>query len=127
MTEPVAVRAADSTDCDQIWPLACDLATSFVAQRSRGLVVGYLLAFVHPSFFANGPVGWVEELLVADDVRREGMGRKLMLAAEEWSTAAGAAYLSLTTQDLFDFVWNLARTPPDRAYRDSSRRGGPAP
>jgi hypothetical protein len=29
--------------------------------------VGYLLGFAHLTFYANGPVGWVEEVLVRQD------------------------------------------------------------
>ena len=40
--------------------------------------VGYVLGFRHLTFYANGPVGWVEELLVTQDYRGRGLGRSLL-------------------------------------------------
>jgi GNAT superfamily N-acetyltransferase len=105
----VHIRAADIKDRDNVWPLARDFASSFVlertcfdasfdllltrrdtllliAERSQDDVIGYLLAFGHATFLANGPVAWVEEIMVAEQARRTGVGRKLMEAAERWSS-----------------------------------------
>jgi GNAT superfamily N-acetyltransferase len=41
-------------------------------------VVGYLLGFTRPSFFATGPVDWVEEVAVAPELRRQAVGRALI-------------------------------------------------
>jgi GNAT superfamily N-acetyltransferase len=101
----VYIRTADIKDRDNIWPLARDFASSFVldrtcfdasfdllvtrpdtllliAERSQDDVIGYLLTFGHATFLANGPVTWVEEIMVAEQARRTGVGRKLMEAAE---------------------------------------------
>jgi GNAT superfamily N-acetyltransferase len=50
--------------------------------------VGYLLGFEHLTFYANGPVGWVEEIMVRPEQRGGGVGRALMAGFEQW-----AAYL----------------------------------
>ena len=34
-----------------------------------GECLGYVLGFRHLTFYANGPVGWVEELLVRQEHR----------------------------------------------------------
>ena len=69
-----------------------------VAERAGGEIVGYLLASTHVTFLANGPVGWVEELMVDQEARGSGVGRALMESAEQWAQDAGAAYLSLATR-----------------------------
>jgi GNAT superfamily N-acetyltransferase len=61
-------------------------------------VAGYLLATRHPAFHANGPVVWVEEVMVAAPVRAHGVGRQLMAAAEDWGRRRGAAYVALATR-----------------------------
>jgi GNAT superfamily N-acetyltransferase len=122
----VRTRLAHLDDAAAVWPLARDFATSFVPQRDAfettfaGLVdapdtllvvaeahptgvVGYLLANSHPTFFANGPVVWVEEIMVADAARRLGIGRLLMTAAEGWARESGAAYVSLATRRAGEF------------------------
>jgi GNAT superfamily N-acetyltransferase len=124
------IRPAHLDDAVAVWPLARDFATSFIPQRdafeatfaalvdardtllvvaetSPAGVVGYLLANAHPTFLANGPVVWVEEIMVADAARRLGIGRLLMTAAEEWATEAGAAYVSLATRRARDFYLAL--------------------
>src|SRR4051812_46351471 len=112
-----AVRPATLGDADGIWPLARDFATSFTPQRAEfdrtlpllldrsdtlllvavdgdGSMAGYLLAGTHQTFLANGPVAWVEELMVREDRRGRGIGRRLMEAAEQWAAEHGSAYVS---------------------------------
>lgn len=116
------VRMAAEGDRDALWPLVRDFATSFVPRRSEfdatlprllarqddtlllvaeaadGGVVGYLLASTHLTFLANGPVAWVEEVMVDATQRNRGIGRLLMRSAEQWAAARGAAYISLASR-----------------------------
>jgi GNAT superfamily N-acetyltransferase len=122
MVDHVEIRAARHEDQDGVWTLVRGFATSFVPVRASfdaafegeiayprsfvgvaaalaGDIVGYVLASSHATFFANRSVAWVEELMVAEDVRRTGIGGQLMAAVEEWAqTAGGAAYVSLATR-----------------------------
>ncbi len=130
------VRPARPADRDRIWPLARDLATSFrperaafdssfgallahphtlllVAEPTEGVIAGYLLASSHLTFLANGPVAWVEELMVDPLARRQGLGRALMAGAEDWSRSIGAAYLALASRRAGDFYLALG-------YEDSA-------
>jgi len=136
------VRPAGPGDRDQVWPLARDLATSYVAERPAfdesfgsllaredalilvaqspssltgrgGEVVGYLLAISHPAFHANGPVAWVEEVMVAEPARGTGVGRQLMAAAEAWARRCGARYVALATRRAAPFYQALG-------YEDSA-------
>lgn len=74
-------------------PDACLL----VAELDTG-VVGYLLGFKHLTFFANGAVGWVEELMVANEHRRSGVGRSLMSAFEAWAAKSECRLVALATR-----------------------------
>ncbi|MFE4467040.1 GNAT family N-acetyltransferase [Oerskovia sp. NPDC056781] len=129
------VRRATADDLDAVWPLARDFATSFTPRREsfeatfRALltapdalllvvegasgVVGYLLAHRHPTFLANAPVVWVEELMVDASVRGQGLGRLLMTAAEAWAVESGAAYVSLASRRAGSFYRALG-------YEDSA-------
>jgi GNAT superfamily N-acetyltransferase len=75
--------------------------------------VGYLLATSHPAFHANGPVAWVEEVMVVARARGTGVGRQLMAAAEDWARARGAAYVALATRRAAPFYQALG-------YEDSA-------
>ncbi len=70
---------------DHATDLGTDAANDLVPDLATSLArpVGYLLGFVHPAFFANGPVAWVEEVLVRPEYRGRGAGRALMSAFEQ--------------------------------------------
>lgn len=117
----VQVRPARRRDAGAVATLAGELAMSFTFSRPAfedsfpalladpqacvlvaggegdGLV-GYLLGFCHHTFYANGPVGWVEEILVRGEHRRGGAGRDLMAAFEDWARARGCALVALATR-----------------------------
>jgi aminoglycoside 6'-N-acetyltransferase I len=63
----------------------------FVAARPGGGLCGFLEASVRP--MADGctthPVGYVEGWYVEPDVRRRGIGRALLKAAEGWALSQG--------------------------------------
>ena len=117
-SQPI-IRPAEVGDADAVFALARSLAITFLVDRpgfDRGFdavgaspganllvaeidgeVVGYLLGFVHPTFYANGPVAWVEELAVHEAVRRRGVGARLMAAFEDRARAEGARLVALAT------------------------------
>jgi GNAT superfamily N-acetyltransferase len=114
------VRHARAEDAGDVARLAAELAMSFefstasfrenyqslladdgaclllAASGSRS--VGYLLGFRHLTFYANGPVGWVEEIAVRDRERGQGIGRLLMDAFEHWAAAHCCALVALATR-----------------------------
>lgn len=120
------IRPALPTDADRLFELATQLATSAVPERTafdRSLsqmldrrdqclivadgehgLLGYLYGLVHPAFHANGPIGWVEELIVDGSARGSGVGRQLMTAFEQWAfDERDAAYISLATRRADNF------------------------
>lgn len=125
MTGATGVRSAGAGDREQVLTLARELATSHEVDRDAfasafdglvgtpdalllvvevdGLVAGYLLAQSRHTFHANGPVVWVEEVMVAGQHRGSGRGRALMRAAEEWAREQGAGYVALATRRAADF------------------------
>ena len=60
--------------------------------------LGYLLGFRHLTFYANGPVGWVEEVFVRPRERGRGTGQALMSAFEQWAAGHGCALVALATR-----------------------------
>jgi GNAT superfamily N-acetyltransferase len=139
------IRPATTDDADAIWPLVSDFATSFTPDLDAfagilpallgrddvlvlvaeldGVVVGYLLAALHPTFFANGPVAGVEEVMVAPAHRRSGVGAALMAQAAKWADARGAAYLSLASRRAGDFYLALGYEDSATFYKKSPSSG----
>jgi GNAT superfamily N-acetyltransferase len=123
------VRHARLEDADDVAQLAAELAMSFEFSAARFrenypavlaadgacllLAVsgqgsaGYLLGFRHLTFYANGPVGWVEEVVVRDQDRGQGIGRVLMDAFERWAAAQGCALVALATRRAAPFYLAL--------------------
>lgn len=72
---------------------ACLLAAADGRER-----LGYLLGFEHLTFYANGPVAWVEEVFVRGQHRGGGVGRALMTGFEQWAAARDCALVALATR-----------------------------
>jgi aminoglycoside 6'-N-acetyltransferase I len=66
-------------------------ADVFVAEREDGSVAGFVEVGARP--YADGcdtsPVAYIEAWYVDPDVRRSGVGRALLAAAEEWARGRG--------------------------------------
>jgi len=118
--KPCQVRRAEAGDAAAVAGLAAGLAQSFAFSRDAfGLSypalladgdaclllavdgeerLGYLLGFQHLTFYANGPVAWVEEVFVRGQERGRGVGRALMSAFERWAAARDCALVALATR-----------------------------
>jgi GNAT superfamily N-acetyltransferase len=114
-----SVRTATPGDADAVLVLAGELAITFVTERRAfrasyrlllaapdtdllvvdvgGVVRGYLLGFSHYSLVANGQVSWVEEVAVAAEFRRHGLGARLMLDFERRARDRGSRFIALAT------------------------------
>ncbi len=125
----VRIRSAGAGDADAVAALARELAQSFAFSRGAFELsfpallaagdtcllvavageecVGYLLGFAHLTFYANGPVGWVEEVLVRQEHRGHGSGRALMSAFEAWARERGCALVALATRRAAPFYLAL--------------------
>jgi GNAT superfamily N-acetyltransferase len=119
--KPAIVRPATAEDAPVVAGLAGELAQSFeldrasfdasypalvgdanacvlVAADDGDHLLGYLLGFRHLTFYANGPVAWVEELLVRPERRQSGLGRALMTSFEDCAARNGCALVALATR-----------------------------
>jgi len=126
----VIIRFGSEADAAQVWPLVQAFATSFVPEREpfesawgdlvydwqslvavaedEGRVLGYLAAHVRSTLYANGALAWIEELMVAQDARRGGVGGELVRFAEEWASSwHGAAYIAVSTRRAAEFYTAL--------------------
>ncbi|MFI2102100.1 GNAT family N-acetyltransferase [Isoptericola sp. NPDC019693] len=139
--DTATVRPARHDDADALWPLARDFATSFQPRRdafdvalpallgrddtllavvpepATDVPLGYLLASTHLTFLANGPVCWVEEVMVDPAHRGRGLGAALMDHAERWAVSRGAAYVSLASRRAGPFYEALGYDGSATFYR----------
>ncbi|MEI5909294.1 GNAT family N-acetyltransferase [Bacillus spongiae] len=121
----IVYRRAEFDDMDQLFPLAESLATSFQLNRTDfssvflellkdpnadillaeidSKLIGYVLAFHHATFYANGEVTWVEEVFVSAEYRGDGVGKRLMDKVEELSLKRGSKLVALATRRAHQF------------------------
>lgn len=121
----VSIRPAVPADSPGVFELAKDFAVSFAPAAGQfarsfdlliaaddalllvadeaGYTLGYLLAFDRPALWANGRVGWIEEITVRANRRRQGIGRKLVREFENWARSRGSRVAALATRGAADF------------------------
>lgn len=99
-------------------------ATGATGAAGRGRPVGYLLGFQHPAFFANGPVAWVEEILVRPQYRGRGAGRALMTAFEQHAAGQGCRLVALATRRAAPFYRALGYQESAAYFRKVLSSGG---
>ena len=126
MISDVLIRLARPSDCTQLarlrealWPdssieehtLELSLilggkasltmpAINLVAEATDGKIVGFLEVGMRSH--ADGcdvtqPIGFIEGWYVAEDRRHQGIGRKLLIAAEDWARSQGCAEMASDT------------------------------
>ena len=86
-------------------------ASTVLGVRADGSVIGTVMVG------HDGHRGWVYYLAVAPSVRLQGLGTRLMAAAEEWLRASGAVKAQLmvrrTNRDVRRFYATLGYEPSD--------------
>jgi GNAT superfamily N-acetyltransferase len=84
-----------------------DANVCLVVAEQEQQVIGYLLGFVHTTFYANGPVAWVEEITISAAYQRQGVGRLFMQDFERWAAERGAKLVALATRRAAPFYQAL--------------------
>lgn len=77
-----------------------------VAELSSELV-GYVAGDCHETFYAGGKVAWVDEILVVEQARRQGVGRALMAEFETWAENGRCRMIGLATRAAASFYEEL--------------------
>jgi len=121
----VQVREATPEDIENVLPLVREFVTSFEVVESKfrlsfvdilkspdaialvaydeGCLIGYCLGFCHATFYANGRVAWLEEIMVSSSHRRQRVGEALMTSFEAWAQSKGAVLSALATRRAASF------------------------
>ncbi|WP_218652838.1 GNAT family N-acetyltransferase [Paenibacillus sp. 79R4] len=133
------IRKATPADKEQIFYLVKDFATSYITEQhlfekvfdelfhnptayifvaaDECNIVGYCLGFVHNAFYANGNVAWLEEIMVSEEHRKKGIGKKLMQAFESAAKQAEAKLVALATRRAAAFYKVIGYQPSAEYYR----------
>ncbi len=94
----------NDADFNRAWgELLKDPQARVLVAEEGGAVIGYLLGFIHRVFYANGPVGFIEEVMVAEGFRMRGIGRELMNEFESLAKLSGCPQVALATRRVGEF------------------------
>ena len=72
-----------------------------------GTLVGYVAGDAHETFYAGGKIAWVDEILVTETARRQGIGRALMAEFESWAENGRCRLIGLATRAASSFYEEL--------------------
>ncbi|WCL50810.1 GNAT family N-acetyltransferase [Leptospira sp. GIMC2001] len=61
-------------------------------------IIGYCLGFFHSTFYANGKVAILEEIMVMEKFRRKKVGEMLMRDFENWAKSNNISIIGLATR-----------------------------
>jgi GNAT superfamily N-acetyltransferase len=64
----------------------------------RDELIGYLLGLEYSTFFANGSVAHVEEIMVSETFRQKGIGSLLIKSFENWATDRECKLVTVATR-----------------------------
>lgn len=87
-----------------------------VAAKAESLL-GYFSGYYHPAFYSGGNTAWIDEVLVSPEYRRQGIGRQLMSAFEDWAVRQDCVLVSLATAGSRDFYEPLGYTSKAGYYK----------
>lgn len=121
----IEYRKGTLQDEQQMFVLAKKLATSFVINENdfkkvysslledgsvdiyvadiESRLIGYVLAFHHNTFYANGLITWVEELYVEEEYRGNKIGKALMQQIEVAGKNRKTKLIALATRRASQF------------------------
>ncbi len=140
LSENIDIRPATTEDVEQLWPLVKEFASSYRPERraftqsftdlvgradtlilvavvNTSTIIGYLLGSYHGTFFANGPVAWIEELMVSEAARSQGVATNLTSSAEEWARSIPAAHIAVASRRAGDFYLRIGYVESATYYR----------
>jgi GNAT superfamily N-acetyltransferase len=94
-----------------------DPASYLAVADCQGSLVGYLSGDCHPTFYAAGRAAWIDEVFVLPEFRRQGIGRRLLEAFEQWARQQNCVLVSLATAGAREFYEHLGYTSKAGYYK----------
>ena len=115
------IREAENTDEEAVFSLAVDITRDPPIERAKfhriwleklcneasyvaiaeleGAVVGYISGYLHSTLYSNKPIAWVDEIVVREDARKRGIGKKMMNNFCNWASGNQSRLVALASQE----------------------------
>jgi GNAT superfamily N-acetyltransferase len=104
---PTATRASREIFAESLRIKLKDPDGFVAVAELGGVLVGYVAGDAHETFYAGGKIAWVDEILVTEHVRRQGIGRALMAEFESWAENGRCRLIGLATRAAASFYEEL--------------------
>lgn len=65
----------------------------------EGSIVGYVSGYKHSTLYSNKPVAWIDEVLVREDMRKQGVGKDLINEFSRWAIKQDCRLIALASRD----------------------------
>ncbi len=86
------------------WPaILANPSVYFRVFEEEGQLLGYCLGHLHSTFYANGPVAWLEEMYIDEKHRLRGLGRQMVEAFEIWAASKDSSLAAMATRRAWEF------------------------
>ena len=79
--------------------LVAEGGLAVVAVEAGGRIVGAASGARHRTLHAEAPTAYITALVTDESVRRQGIGRQLVAAIEQWASDGGCVRLSVTSAE----------------------------
>jgi GNAT superfamily N-acetyltransferase len=95
---PTPTRCAETVFYDLFEAKLKDSAACLLVAEHEGALVGYVSGSARSAFYVGGMTAWIDEILVLPELRRAGIGRRLMEAFEAWAQDLHCRSVALATR-----------------------------
>lgn len=99
LLEQLGYSAAPASIPARLEALRGDGGIALVAVTDDGRIVGAASAAKHATLHADHPTGYITALVTDATIRRQGIGRQLVAAIEQWARDNGCHRLSVTSAE----------------------------
>jgi GNAT superfamily N-acetyltransferase len=90
--------------------------------ETENSIIGYVSGYLHLAFYANGSTFWVDEIFVKEDMRKNGVGRRLMESITPWIGDRKCKLIALATNNAKEFYSELGFQYSARYFKKYMRK-----
>jgi len=103
-----AAREIERDAFDRVFPeLIADDASCCLVAATGEQINGYVCGYSHLALHANGLMAYLDEMVVAEELRHSGIGKQLVEGFESWAVERGCGRAALAAAEAGPFYESL--------------------
>lgn len=113
-----AAREIERDAFDRAFPeLIADEASCCLVAATGEQINGYACGYSHLALHANGHVAYLDEMVVAEELRHSGIGKQLVEGFEQWAVSRGCGWAALAAAEAGPFYESLGYQQAGEHYQ----------